>query len=178
MFTSFDEENFWQAIKDKNYLRLKVNTVSTMLNDPTFERGETDKVLEILSKKVPEIFEDEVRLEYEERLNRSQWDKTYFSNLTRWFKENFAKSRLDYIREVGRVVHADTARQYKKSMEIASNSGSTSGRQSDKNTSYSRSPKNPTRAPETKDMKSLLKAIAAIGALVLVIIWIVKMLLN
>ena len=40
MFTSFDENRFRQAIIDKNYLRLKVNAVSALNYDPTFERGE------------------------------------------------------------------------------------------------------------------------------------------
>jgi hypothetical protein len=118
MFTSFDENAFWKAIKEKDYLALKVNTVSTMLADPTFERGETDKVVKILQEQVPEIFEDEVKLDYEERLDKSEWDKRYFTKLTYWFQENFAVSRINYIREVGRVVHRDTAQQYKESMAM------------------------------------------------------------
>ena len=115
MFTSIDENAFRQAIRDKDYLALKVSTVSTMLDDPTFERGETDKVIEILKAQVPEIFEDEVKLDYEERLERSAWDKRYFTKLTYWFQENFALSRVEYIKEVGRAVHKDTAQQYKQS---------------------------------------------------------------
>ena len=75
MFTSFDENDFWKAIQEKDYTSLKINTVSSMLNDPTFTRGETEKVLEILDDKVPEIFEEEITLDYEERLERSAWDK-------------------------------------------------------------------------------------------------------
>lgn len=111
-FTAFDENVFWTAIEKKDYLRLKVNTVSSMLQDPTFARGETEKVLKILEEKVPEIFEEEVHLDYEERLERSAWDKRYFTKLTYWFQENFAKSRIDYIKEVGRVVHRDTEQEY------------------------------------------------------------------
>ena len=62
MFTSIDENAFKQAIKDKDYLALKVSTVSTMLDDPTFERGETMRVIQILKEQVPEIFEDEVKI--------------------------------------------------------------------------------------------------------------------
>ena len=60
MFTSFDEKNFKEAIKNKDLLTLKINTVSAILNDPTFERGETDKVIRILEEQIPEIFENEV----------------------------------------------------------------------------------------------------------------------
>ena len=48
MFTSFNENDFWKAIQEKDYTSLKINTVSSMLNDPTFARGETEKVLAIL----------------------------------------------------------------------------------------------------------------------------------
>ncbi len=112
MFTSFDENVFRQAIKDKDYLCLKINTVSSMLDDPTFERGETRKVIDILDKEVPEIFEKYVELDYEERLDRSAWDKRYFTKLTYWFQENFAKERIAYIEEVGKAVHKDTAKQH------------------------------------------------------------------
>lgn len=115
MFTSFDENVFRQAIKDKDYLCLKVNTVSSMLDDPTFERGETMKVLQILSEQVPEIFEDYVELDYEERLEPCDWDKRYFTKLTYWFQENFSKERVEYIRKVGNVVHRDTAKHYAES---------------------------------------------------------------
>ena len=118
MFTSIDENTFRQAIRDKDYLALKVSTVSTMLDDPTFERGETVKAIQILKEQVPEIFEDEVKLDYEERLEKSEWNKRCFTKLTYWFQENFAISRISYIREVGRVVHRDTAMQYKQSMAM------------------------------------------------------------
>lgn len=117
-FKSIDENTFRQAIRDKDYLALKVSTVSTMLDDPTFERGETMKAIQILKDQVPEIFEDEVKLDYEERLEKSAWDKRYFTKLTYWFQENFAISRISYIREVGRVVHRDTAEAYNKSKKM------------------------------------------------------------
>lgn len=115
-FIAFNENDFWTAIEKKDYLRLKVNTVSSMLQDPTFARGETEKVLKILEEKVPEIFEEEVHLDYEERLERSAWSKGYFTKLTYWFQENFAKSRIDYIKEVGRAVHRDTEQKYNECM--------------------------------------------------------------
>lgn len=116
MFRAFDENAFWQAVKEKNFLRLKVNTASAMLDDPTFERGEAEQVLKILEEKVPEIFEDYVVESYEQRLNPEEWDKRYFTKLVYWFQENFAKERVPHIKEVGQVVHRDTAEQYKCSM--------------------------------------------------------------
>ena len=116
MFRTFDEKAFRQAINDKDFFRLKISMVSAMLGDPTFEHGEAEYVLKTLEEQVPEIFEKYVKLGYEEELERSAWDKRYFTKLVYWFQENFAKERVPYIKEVGQVVHRDTAEQYKRSM--------------------------------------------------------------
>lgn len=109
MFTSFDENKFRQAIKEKDFIRLKTNTVSAILQDPAFAKGETMQVIEILKKEVPEIFEEEIDLGYEERLEASQWDKRYFTKLTYWLEENFAISRVAYIEEVGKAITTGSA---------------------------------------------------------------------
>ena len=116
-FEAFDAEQFWKAIKDKDYLRLKVNFVSSMRQDPTFDRGDNDILIKIFDKEVPEIWENEEELGYEERLDEKDWDKRYFTKLTYWMQKNFAKSRLPYIRKVGKVVHRDTVEKYNKSRE-------------------------------------------------------------
>lgn len=158
MFTSFDENAFWKAIAEKDMLHLKVNTVSAIRNDPTFERGETTKVLNILEEKVPEIFEPEVLLEYEEHLDRDKWDKSYFTKLTYWFQENFAKSRINHIKEVGQAVHKDTAKKYAASMSMNKPAG-----------------QNPIQAPEKKRKLPLGGAIAAVAALVLLVMLLLKL---
>lgn len=117
MFTFFKKEDFEEAINKKDYLWLRACVARSMLNDPTFERGETEEILNILKEKVPEIFVEEIKLGYEERLDRSAWDKRYFTKLTYWFQENSAESRIAYIQEVGKVVHKDTAEAYRKSIE-------------------------------------------------------------
>lgn len=173
MFTSFDENEFWKAIQEKNYTRLKINTVSSMLNDPTFARGETKKVLKILEDNVPEIFEEEVKLDYEERLERSAWNKRYFTKLTYWFQENFAKSRVNYIKEVGQVVHQDTAQKYNESI----NRHTTQPTPKSANSQQRGRVPNPTRAQATKGKKFPIPGvIAAVVALVLLVILLVKLL--
>lgn len=153
MFTSFDENAFYKAIAEKNMMHLKINTLSAIRNDPTFERGETEEVIRVLEKEIPEIFESEVTLDYEERLERDAWDKAYFTKLTYWFRENFAKSRIDYIMEVGRAVHQDTARKYRESMALANSLE-----------------ENPSLAPEKKTKLMLAGIIAAAAALVLTVL--------
>ena len=117
-FTSFDEDEFWKHIETKDYPALKINTCSTILNDPTFERDELSKVLKILEKEVPEIFEEYHVNDWEERLEPKDWTKRYFSKLVYYLQENFCKDRLDYIKKVGRAVHQDTAEKYRKSEEL------------------------------------------------------------
>ena len=117
-FTSFDEDEFWKYIETKDYLALKINTCSTILNDPTFERDELSKVLKILEKEVPEIFEEYHVNDWEERLEPKDWTKRYFSKLVLYLQDNFCKDRLDYIKKVGRAVHQDTAEKYRKSEEL------------------------------------------------------------
>lgn len=188
MFTSIDENTFRQAIRDKDYLALKVSTVSTILDDPTFERGETMKVVQILKEQVPDIFEKEVELDYEERLEEKMWDKRYFTKLTYWFQENFALTRIDHIREVGRVVHKDTAQQYKQSMAMdkiipletdsSIRSNRSSGKEKtrrimkneSKSTSTTSNKSKPTRKQETRKEKEnfpVARVIVAVIALVL-----------
>ena len=175
MFTAFDENAFWKAIEEKDYVSLKVNTVSSMLDDPTFARGETEKVLKILNDKVPEIFETEIKLDYEERLERSAWDKRYFTKLTYWFQENFAKSRIPYIKEVGRAVHQDTARAYAESMKIGSNAENNARH----NSSGSGKPaSHPAHAPKPPKSLPTTGIVIAAVALVLILVWLVRGLLK
>jgi len=116
-FILFNEDDFWKAIKEKDYLRLEVTVVGCMLADPTFERGETEKALQILEKEVPEIFKEYEKKEYEEYLEEDAWDKNYFTALTYYFEENFAKERIEYIKKVGRKVHKDTAERRRRSIQ-------------------------------------------------------------
>lgn len=172
MFNSIDENKFEQAIKNKDYLKLKEFASYTMLADPTFERGETEKVLEILRDKTPEIFESYDQLDFEERLEPSAWDKRYFSKLTYWFEENFSLERVEYIKEVGRAVHQDTAEKYAQSMADQPEA---------KNTSRVAQGKTATTAPKrgkaqgnTSKNFPLARAIVAAAALVLAIVLLIK----
>ena len=105
MSVTFDEKDLEKAIKGDNRLWLKVTTMNTMWNDPTFEHGEKEKLLKRLKDEIPKIFEEEKQLPYEKKLDRSLWDEDYFAKVTYWFKENFAESRIPYIKEVGRAVY-------------------------------------------------------------------------
>ncbi len=155
MFHSFVEADFWKEIEEKDLLSLKVDTRSAMLNDPTFSGYEVDDVLAVLKERVPEIFEEEITLPYEERLDRSKWDRPYFTKLTFRFQENFALTRIPYIKEVGKEVYKDLLKPRKE-------------------------PQNPTTAPAQKQPRKArahLAVIAAgIAALVLIVLALVRLL--
>ena len=176
MFTSFDEKAFWQAIENKDYLRLKINTVSAIRNDPTFARGETMQVLKILEEQVPEIFEEKVHLDFEEQLYRNDWDKDYFTKLTYWLQENFAKSRIDYIKRVGSVVHKETEEKYKQSLELKGHDPVISDSKKAKKESGHKRENSLIAADEKKGNFSPTGVILAVGALVLVVVLLIILL--
>ena len=107
MFVSFEESELKKAILKEDYYWLKAAVLNTIWNDPTFEHGETEELLEILRNEVPDIFKTEEKVPSEEKepLDRSLWDKKYFSDLTYYLRENFAESRLAHIKEVGKAVY-------------------------------------------------------------------------
>ena len=151
MFHSFNEADFWKEIEEKDFLSLKVDTRSAMQTDPTFSGHEADDVLAVLKERVPEIFEEEITLPYEERLDRSKWDKHYFTKLTFWFQENFALTRIPYIKEVGKEVYKDLLKPQEK-------------------------PRNPTTAPAQKQPPKARASLAVIAALVLIVLALVRLL--
>ena len=164
-----DEKAFRKAIREKDTLYLKVITVNTMRSDPTFVRGEVDKVLKILDEEMPDIYEEYKKFDYEEELAKKDWDKQYFTKLTYRFQKNFAKSRIPHIKEVGQAVHQDTARKYAESMKIGTSPVS------EKKTTKANI--NPPQAPAAKVQKfPVVGVIATVAALVLVIVLLVKLL--
>ena len=80
--------------------------MNSMWNDPTFIHGETDTMLKILKQECPDIFEDEKDMPGEKKIDDpTLWNEDYFALLTYWFRENFALSRIPYIKKVGKAVH-------------------------------------------------------------------------
>lgn len=190
-FTSFDEGVFRKAIAEKDFLRLKTNAVSAISYDPTFEKGEANAVLEILKNEVPEIFEEYKEGEYEERLERSKWDKRYFSKLTYWFQENFSEDRIPLIKEVGREVYPKADNMAPKEERVhtdgarsdrTGSSGKASGSGNTKK-EYTGGQSNFPEAPRRKNrlvgiLVAIVAFVAAVGALVRVGMWIVTLLLK
>lgn len=124
MSVTFDEKDLDRAINerkekdDRNDLWIKGTTMNTMWNDPTFEHGETDMLLKILKQRVPDIFEDEKDMPGEKKIDDpTLWNEDYFALLTYWFRENFALSRLEHIKEVGKAVHKKSVEQTSASNE-------------------------------------------------------------
>lgn len=168
MFVSFEENELNEAITKKDYDWLKAAVLNTIWNDPTFEHGETEALLEILKRKVPKIFETKKKVPSEEKelLDHSLWDKKYFSDLTYYFQENFAESRIPHIKEVGKAVY-----------------GKTEEKQAEKEKAKSTNvPKKPNTTGATKPEKSgnfrLTGIMVAVIILVLIFILLIRNLIK
>ena len=105
MSMTYDEKELKKAIENDNQLWIKGIVMNCMWNDPAFEHGETEALLETLKRDIPRIFVPYEKVPSEERLERSAWDKDYFIDLTYYFRENFAESRIAHIKEVGKAVY-------------------------------------------------------------------------
>lgn len=107
-FNCADMNDIDSAIERKDLLWLRNTAMNIIWNDPSFASGEIEKFINILKKKIPDIFENEKEMPGEEKIdNPASWNQDYFAILTYWFRENFATSRLAYIKKVGRAVHKD-----------------------------------------------------------------------
>ena len=160
MITSVDRATFEKELSERDYLSLKVDTICAIKNDPTFSNGEVGEIIDNLKSRVPEIFEPERVLEYEHRLDLSKWDKQYFSFLNSWLQDNFAESRIDYIRQVGRAVY----QKPKATIEHKATQPSKAGNDNRED---------PLNAPETTKRQALPKtaiAAAAISVLAIVVL--------
>lgn len=116
MFKSFNEEKFFAAIEQKNYLSIKNCIINAIRNNPQFkvDKGETEaeaiRAINIVRKKLPEMFEEYVIREREkgkELNNPNFWDEEYFLRQTFLLEENFCEERIAYIKKIGQKISED-----------------------------------------------------------------------
>ena len=117
-FVSFESSELEKAIRNNDEYWLKAAILNTMWNDPTFTHGETDKLINILKKETPKLFEQEKKVPSEEKepLDQSKWSKNYFTDLTYYFRENPALSRIPFIKKVGKYISGKGNNQKKKTI--------------------------------------------------------------
>ena len=113
-FISFNPERFYDAIKNKNYKVLKTNTYSALMMELGYGTGEFDRVINILKKEIPDIFEPYEKADYEfHTSNRKEWTYSYYVKLAYYFQQNFALSRIPEIKEVGNFIrNSPKTREY------------------------------------------------------------------
>lgn len=104
MYRSFNENNFNQAIFEKDFLSIRIYALCALRYDPAFDKGESDRVLKKLND-IEGVYEKFNRADYEE-WRKEKWDEDYFFSLICWMEDNFAKERLSHIKEVGKAVYA------------------------------------------------------------------------
>ena len=104
-FVSFNSEKFYESIKNKNYPALKSNTYSALMMELGYGTGEFDRVINILKKEIPDIFEPYEKADYEVHTsNRKEWTQKYYAKLAYYFEKNFALSRIPELKEVGNFI--------------------------------------------------------------------------
>lgn len=148
-----------KAISEKDYISAKSYVVTAMRFDPRFENGTSDRMLSVLEERASDIFEDEKKLSYEERvLDSSKWDERYYMQVLVWFERNFAKTRLTHIKDVGRKVYPAKPTAPKAVP------------------TRSQEPR-PTQAPKSKKLLSqnLLLIVGAVAAVVAAVLLIIKL---
>lgn len=109
-FSTFDGDKFYEAVQNKDYDLLISDFICAIRSDPAFKKAEIPQIIRIFEEKVPEIFKEEVRLDYEEELPRSEWNKDYFYRQLHRLQNNFCKKRLAYLKEVGQAVFREPVR--------------------------------------------------------------------
>ena len=117
MFKSFDETKFRQAIKDKDYLTLKMAVINAIRNNPRFipeegfEKCEATRALQLLMRECPQIMENYCLLEgespYDYEKQRSSWTTDTFIRASYRLKDNFNRERFNQVAQIGKYVYGE-----------------------------------------------------------------------
>lgn len=112
-FTSFDSDDFYKAIEDKKYAKLKTCVISAIRNNPSFNvvkgenASEATTAMNILVEKVPEIFEEYEVQDGDQLYNENdmdKWNKEFFIRQTFLLGENFSKRRYKQVMNIGKKI--------------------------------------------------------------------------
>ena len=95
-----------KAIENQNYVAIKSFFISELRTDPSFRDGEVKRIVKILQKKTPEIFQEYELQSGEEQFkdDSSFWDWEYYIHITFMLGENFSFTRLEQIKKVGEFI--------------------------------------------------------------------------
>lgn len=112
-FTTFDTDEFMDAIEAKKYTKIKSFIVSAIRNNPEFRKApgqdmsEVKLALKILEERAKDIFEkyeiQEGEHPYDEN-EADQWDNEYFIRQTYLLERNFSKMRIKNLKKIGRKI--------------------------------------------------------------------------
>lgn len=112
-FTSFDADDFYKAIEEKKYAKLKTCVISAIRNNPGFNvvkgenASEATTAMNVLVEEVPEIFEGYEIQEGDQLYNENdmdKWNKEFFIRQTFLLGENFSKRRYKQIMNIGKKI--------------------------------------------------------------------------
>lgn len=148
---------FTSAVEKEDIPYLRSYIASTIINDPTFNKGTCDNCMAYLNANNLDITEPyELNITEEPTpTDKSLWDKRLFLRKVEYLRKNFAyEKRIGEIREIGRVVYADESAEQKANFEDAPK-----GRRSDKKNS---------------SLAMIIGAVVAIATIIAIITFLVK----
>lgn len=126
-FTSFDSDDFYKAIEEKKYAKLKTCVISAVRNNPEFRFATGQKESEarlawrILEENVPEIFEKYEAQDGDQLYNENsvdKWDREFFIRQTFLLGENFSKERLKHVWNIGRKISRGIVPNFQDPQEL------------------------------------------------------------
>lgn len=126
-FTSFDADDFYKAIEEKKYAKLKTCIISAIRNNPEFRVATGQKESEarlawrILEENVPEIFEKYEAQEGDQLYSENsvdKWDREFFIRQTFLLGENFNKERLKHVWNIGRKISRGIMPNFQEPQEL------------------------------------------------------------
>ena len=126
-FTSFDTNEFYDAIAEKKYAKLRNCVICAIRNNPGFDpiagknAAEATIALKILDDKVPDIFEKYEVQEGDQLYNEDdggKWNKEFFIRQTFLLRENFSKKRYNQIINIGRYISRGIAPNFQEPQEL------------------------------------------------------------
>ena len=105
-------ETYDKAIQNKEKGVLKALLIGIIGSDPTFATQEYDEAVAYVKSKSEELTGEELNLsepyqmqEDEYVKEQSEWTEEYYRMLLVWYRDNYAKERLQTIKTVGKEVY-------------------------------------------------------------------------
>lgn len=108
---------FKKAVEDKNIQRVRMLLKNSLTTDLTFNQFQ--EMLDYCIHRLPEIIEKHDGERFD--MNKTNWNKTYASNLKVDLMDNFSIERIAHIKEVQKYVYKDKILENQQNKQKSTN---------------------------------------------------------